>query len=183
MAGEEPLSDVGLINQIYGVVIAGHETTAHLIGSGLVLLLEEPTRWQALREHPEHIPLAIEEILRLRGPVQGFIRTATQEVTVGGVTMPQGTKLLLIYASGSRDESHFPQACDFDMQRQPNHHLAFGHGIHFCVGAPLARLEGRIAFEALTQRFPKMRLLPDQQFVYTFNFATYGHKHVYTRWD
>ena len=182
-AGEDPMSDVDLLNQIYGVVIAGHETTTHLIGSGLVLLLEEPTRWQALYEHPEHIPLAIEEILRLWGPVQGFIRTATQEVTVGGVTMPPGTRLLLLYASGSRDESRFPQACDFEMQRQPNPHLGFGHGIHFCVGAPLARLEGRIAFEILTQRIPKMRLRPNQQFAYGSNFATYGYKHIYTQWD
>ena len=135
-----------------------------------------------LCQHPEHIPLAIEEILRLRGPAQGFIRTATQEVTIGGQTLPAGTQFLLLYASGSRDESHFPHADNFEMQRQPNHHLAFGHGIHFCVGAPLARLEGRIAFEILTQRIPNMRLLPDQQFEYTFNFTTYGYKHLYTQW-
>jgi cytochrome P450 len=182
-AGEEPLSDAILINQINGVVIAGHETTTHLLGSGLVLLLEEPTRWQTLCEHPEFLPQAIEEILRLRGPAQGFIRTATQEVTVGGITMPPGTKLLLLYASGSRDESHFPEAEAFQMQRSPNPHLAFGYGIHFCVGAPLARLQGRIAFEALTERIPTMRLVPDQPFVYTFNLTTYGYKHIYTHWE
>jgi cytochrome P450 len=181
-AGEEPLSDIDLISQLNGVVIAGHETTTHLIGSGLVLLLEEPACWQALCEHPEHIPQALEEILRLRGPAQGFIRIATQDVTVGGVALPQGTKLLLLYASGSRDESHFPEAHTFQMQRQPNLHLAFGHGIHFCVGAPLARLQGRIAFETLTQRIPTMRLVPNQTFVYTFNLTTYGYKHVYTHW-
>jgi cytochrome P450 len=69
------------------------------------------------------------------------------------------------------------------MQRRPNHHLAFGYGIHFCVGAPLARLEGRIAFEALTQRIPNMRLVPDQQFTYGFRLSTYGHKHIYIQWD
>src|SRR5262249_58656040 len=115
--------------------------TTYLIGSGLSLLLEEPTRWQALCEHPERIPQALEEILRLRGPAMGFIRTATRQVTVGGLTMPAGTRFLLIYASGSRDESHFPQADDFEMQREPNRHIAFGHGIQTCVGAPLARLE------------------------------------------
>jgi cytochrome P450 len=182
-AGEEPFTDTDLINQINGVVIAGHETTTHLLGNGLGLLLEEPTRWQTLSKYPEHIPLAIEEILRLRGPAHGFIRTATKQVTVGGQTMPEGTRFFIIYASGSRDESHFPQASDFQMQRQPNHHLAFGHGIHFCVGAPLARLQGRIAFEILTQRIPNMRLLPDQQFVYTFNIIGYGYKHLYTQWD
>ena len=183
MREEDPLSDTELINQISGAVIAGHETTAHLISSGLVLLLEEPTRWQALCEQPDQIPLAIEEILRMRPPALGFMRTTTQEVTVGGVTMPQGTKLLLLYASGNYDESQFPCSGDFEMQRQPNQHLAFGHGVHFCVGAPLARLEGRIAFEALTQRIPNMRLVPDQQFEYGFRYSNYGYKRVYIQWD
>ena len=182
-AGDDPLTDAELINQLTGVVAAGHETTAHLIGNGVVLLLEEPTRWSALREHPEHIPQAIEEILRLRGPVQGMMRTTTQEVTVGGVSMPQGTKLLLLHASGNLDERQFPHACDFEMQRQPNYHIAFGHGVHFCVGAALARLEGRIAFEVLTQRIPNMRLVPDQQFAYTFSLIFYGHKQIYTQWE
>jgi cytochrome P450 len=97
--------------------------------------------------------------------------------------MPEGTRFFLIYASGSRDECHFPQVDDFEMHRRPHPHLAFGYGIHFCVGAPLARLEGRIAFEILTRRIPKMRLVPEQQFVYTFNMTTYGHKHIYTQWD
>jgi cytochrome P450 len=182
-AGEEPLSEADLIRQITGVVIAGHETTTHLIGSGLVMLLEDPARWQALREHPEQIPLAIEEILRLQGPVQGFLRTTTREVVVGGQVMPPGTRLFLIYASGNRDESQFQQADHFEIDRRPNHHLAFGHGVHFCVGASLARLEGRIAFETLTQRIPSMRLLPDQQYTYTFNLTTYGYKSIYIQWD
>lgn len=182
-AGEEPLSDTDLINLINGSVIAGHETTTHLIGSGLVLLLEEPGRWQALREHPDQIPQAIEEILRLRGPVQGFIRTTTQDVTVGGQALPAGTRLLALYASGNRDESRFPQADRFVMDRQPSQHLAFGHGIHFCVGASLARLEGRIALEILTQRLPSMRLLADQQFTFTFNLTTYGYERIYIQWE
>jgi len=180
-AGEEPFTDSTLVNQMTGIVIAGHETTTHLIGSGLVLLLEDPARWQALREHPEQIPQAIEEILRLRGPVQGFIRTTTQEVTVGGKTMPPGTRLFVLHASGNRDESRFPQADRFEIDRRPNH-LAFGHGVHFCVGASLARLEGCIAFEALTQRMPRMRLVPDQQFTYTFNLTTYGYERIYAQW-
>jgi cytochrome P450 len=181
--GQEPLSDADLINQINGLIVAGHETTTHLIGSGLVLLLEEPTRWQTLCEHPEHIPQAIEEILRMRGPIMAVMRLTTQEVTVGGITMPPGTNLLLLYGSANLDESQFPRACDFEIQRRPNHHIAFGYGVHFCAGAPLARLEGRIAFEALTQRIPKMRLLPDQQFAYTYSHLIYGRKQIYIRWD
>ncbi len=183
MREDDPLSDADLINQITSAVIAGHETTTHLIGSGLVLLLEDPLRWQTLCEHPAHIPQAVEEILRMRGPALGFTRTTTQEVTLGGITMPQGTRLLLLYASGNYDESHFPHACDFEMQRRPNHHLAFGYGVHFCAGAPLARLEGRIAFEALTQRIPNMRLVPDQQFEYGFRFSNYGYKRICIQWD
>jgi cytochrome P450 len=181
--GEDPLSDADLINEISTVFNAGYETPAHMIGNGLILLLEEPARWQALCEYPEHIPQALEEILRMRGPVQGFMRTTTREATVGGVTMPPETKLLLLYASGNLDESQFPQACDFEMQRQLNHHLAFGQGVHFCVGSALARLEGRITFEALTQRIPRMRLVPDQRFEYYPLFMNYGHKHISVQWD
>ena len=182
-AGEEPSSDTDLVNQINDLLIAGHETTTHTIGNGLGLLLEESTRWQSLCEHPEHIPSTVEEILRLRSPAMGFMRTTTQEVTVGGITMPPDTNLLLIYASGSRDESRFPQASEFAMLRQPNPHLGFGYGVHSCVGAPLARPEVRIAFEVLTQRIPNMRLLPNQQFEYNFSFVTYGYKQLYIQWD
>ncbi len=181
--GEEPSSDADLMNQIVGVMIAGHGPVTHLIGNGLVLMLEDPTRWQTLCEHPEYIPLVIEEILRLCGPAQGIKRTTTQEVTIGGVTLPQGTKLVLLCASGNRDESHFPQACSFEVQRRPNPHLTLGHGIHFCAGAALARLEGRIAFDALTLHIPKMRLVPDQQFEYDFRLSNSGHKHIYVQWD
>ncbi|WP_165422899.1 cytochrome P450 [Ktedonosporobacter rubrisoli] len=181
--GEEQPSLPELIRQIMGVVVAGHETTTHLIGSGLIVLLEQPERWQELCAHPEYIPVAIEEILRLRGPVQGFFRTTTQQVTVGGQRLPAGTRLFLLYASANRDEERFPQAEHYIGNRQPNHHLAFGHGVHFCVGAPLARLEGRIAFETLTHYFPNLRLVPDQRFFYTFNLTTYGCQQIYLTWN
>lgn len=182
-AGEEPLSDADLINQIFGVMIAAGESVTHLIGSGLVLMLEEPTRWQTLCECPEQIPLVVEEILRLRGAVHGLVRIATQQVTIGGVTIPQGAKLVLLCTSANYEEEQFSQACRFEMQRRPNPHLSFGHGVHFCVGAALARLEGRIAFEVLTQRIPKMRLVPNQQFEYHFRITIYGYKHIYVQWD
>jgi cytochrome P450 len=180
--GEEPPSDADLINQIVGVMIAGHGPVTHLIGNGLVLMLEDPMRWQTLCEHPEYIPLVTEEILRLCGPAKGIKRTTTREVTIGGVTLPQGANLVLLCASGNRDESQFPQACRFEMQRRPNPHLTLGHGIHFCAGAALARLEGRITFEILTQRIPRMRLVPDQQFEYDFRLSNSGHKHIYVQW-
>jgi cytochrome P450 len=182
MPGEEPLSEAELIHSVAGVILAGYETTTNLIGNGLVLLLEEPTRWQALCEHPDRIPLTIEEVLRYQDPVPGFIRTTTKEVTVAGVVMPAGTKLFLLYSSANRDETQFLFADQFDMQRRPNRHLAFGYGGHFCVGAPLGRLEGRIAFETLTQRLPSMRLVPNQELSHVPNLIHYGYHRVEVQW-
>lgn len=180
---QKPLSDAELINTIMGLVVAGHETITRLIGNGLVLLLEEPKRWQRLCEHPEDIPLVIEEIIRYHGPVRGFMRTTTGPATVGGVSMPVGTKLFLLYSSANRDEERFSDADQFQMQRKPNHHLGFGYGVHFCVGAPLARLEGRLMFEALTQRFPDLRLAAHQQLAHNPDLVNYGYQRVEVVWQ
>ncbi|MBV9020747.1 MAG: cytochrome P450 [Ktedonobacteraceae bacterium] len=180
--GEEPLSEAELIHTIAGVILAGYVTTTNLIGNGLVLLLEEPTRWQTLCEHPDLIPSAIEEILRYHDPVPGLTRTTTREVTVGGVVMPAGTKLFLLYSAANRDETQFPLGDQFDMQRKPNRHLAFGYGGHFCVGAPLGRLEGRITFEMLTQRLPGMRLVANQKLSHVPNLIHYGYQSVEVEW-
>jgi cytochrome P450 len=182
MPGEEPLSEAELIHTIAGVIVAGYTTTTNLIGNGLVLLLEEPTRWQTLCEHPDLIPSTVEEILRYQDPVPGLSRTTTREVTVGGVVMPARTKLFLLYSSANRDETQFPFADQFDMQRRPNRHLTFGYGEHFCVGAPLGRLEGRIAFEMLTQRLPGMRLVANQKLSHVPNLIHYGYQRVEVQW-
>src|SRR5207247_420199 len=106
----------------------------------------------------------------------------TREVTVGDVTLPQGTRVLLIFGSANRDEDQFPEAHLFDMQRQPNHHLGFGYGPHFCAGAPLARMEVRIAFEVLTQRIPDMRLKPNQQLARIPVLAFRGYQRLEVEW-
>lgn len=180
--GQRNLSDAELISTIMGLIIAGHETITRLIGNGLVHLLEDPERWRRLCEHPEYIPQVIEEILRYHGLVRGFMRTTTRPTTLAGIPMPEGTKLFLIYGSANRDEEHFPDAEDFQMQRKPNHHLGFGHGVHFCVGAPLARLEGRLMFEALTQRFPGLRLAPQQELAHSPDLINYGYQRVEVVW-
>ncbi len=161
-AGERPFDDTQFANLLTSMVIAGHETTTQLIGNGLALLLEQPERWQTLCAHPERIPQAIEEILRYDAPVHAFFRTTTREVTVGGITFPAETLLMVVFGSANRDETRFPRADQFDMQRSPNRHLAFGYGIHFCIGAPLAREQGQIALETLCQRLPNLRLAPEQ---------------------
>ncbi|HEU5374631.1 MAG TPA: cytochrome P450 [Ktedonobacteraceae bacterium] len=183
LPGQQPLSDAELIATIMGLVAAGHETITRLIGNGLVLLLEEPKRWHRLCEHPEEIPLVIEEILRYHGPVRGFMRTTTRPTILGGLSLPTETKLFLLYSSANRDEERFSGADQFQMQRKPNHHLGFGHGVHFCVGAPLARLEGRLMFEALTQRLPDLRLAAQQQLAHNPDLVNYGYQRVEVVWN
>ncbi|MGO1055339.1 cytochrome P450 family protein [Crossiella sp. CA198] len=138
---------------------AGHETTVNLIGNGAVLLLQRPDVLERLRERPELVPAAVEEFLRLDGPVHpGLIRVATEDSEIGGVPVPAGSLLLLSTSGANRDPRQFADPDRIDLDRPANAHLALGHGIHFCVGARLARLEGEIAFSTLLRRFPKLEL-------------------------
>lgn len=183
MAGEEPLTEAELIITLQGLVLAGHESTTNMIGTGLLLLLGHPTYWQMLRERPDVIPQAVEEILRFDAPIQMFARTTTREVTIDGVTLPEEASLLLIYGSGNRDETTFPDAHEFQPLRTPNHHLAFGHGVHFCVGAALARLEGRVAFETLSQRLPNLRIVPGQELTHIPTLLFRGYERLEVEWE
>jgi cytochrome P450 len=180
--GQEPLTEIELVITLQGLILAGHESTTNMIGSGLLLLLEHPKRWQSLCEHPEHIPTTVEEILRFDAPIQMFARTTTQEVTISGVTLPEDASLLLLYGSGNRDETVFPQAQEFQMQRANNHHLAFGHGVHFCVAAALARLEGKVAFEVLCKRLPQLSLIPEQVLKHIPTLLFRGYERLEVTW-
>ncbi|HEY1349653.1 MAG TPA: cytochrome P450 [Ktedonobacteraceae bacterium] len=181
-AGEEPLTEAELVITLQGLVLAGHESTTNMIGTGLLLMLERGEPWQTLCAHPERIPQAVEEILRYDAPIQMFARTTTREVELNGVCIPQDAALLLLYGSGNRDEAVFPQAQEFQIQRAPNHHLAFGHGVHFCVGAALARLEGRVAFEVLCQRMPTLSLVPGQTLTHIPTLLFRGYEHLEVAW-
>jgi cytochrome P450 len=128
---------------------AGNETTTNLLGNGLVALLQHPDQLQRLQDDPTLIPTAVEEFLRYDSPVQFMGRIAPQDVECGGKRIRRGDLVLPVLAAGNRDPSHFPDPDRLDVAREPNHHLAFGHGHHYCAGAPLARLEGRIAFTSL----------------------------------
>ena len=182
-ADTRPLTMAEMVITLLGVLLAGHETTTNLIGTALYLLLSQPERWQYVCEHPEDIPLAMEEVLRFDSPVQTFYRTALQETQVGGIIIPKGALLLVVYGSANRDEAQFLNPDRFDLHRSPNRHLAFGHGVHFCVGAPLARLEGRIALEVLSQRFPQLRLKPDQSLSHLPNLMFRGFVQLEVEWD
>ncbi|MCX6050335.1 MAG: cytochrome P450 [Chloroflexi bacterium] len=159
------LSEDELLAMAFLLLIAGHETTVNLIASGTLALLQHPDQFDLLRRHPDLIRPAVEELLRFTSPVeQATERYAREEVSLHGVTIPRGALTLAVLASANRDEHIFERPDELDLTRDKNRHLAFGHGIHFCLGAPLARLEGQIAINTLVQRFPNLRLAvaPDQ---------------------
>ncbi|HTZ07816.1 MAG TPA: cytochrome P450, partial [Acidimicrobiales bacterium] len=149
----EQLSDDELGMFLVQLLVAGNETTRDLIASGLVAFADHPGQWERLRDRPDLIPSAVEEMLRWTSPVVSFLRTATRPAVVGGVEVAEGEPVLMLFASANRDEEVFgPSAASFDVGRSPNPHLAFGQGNHFCLGAPLARLEGRVVLEELLGR-------------------------------
>ena len=148
-----------LLGMVFLLLVAGHETTVNLITNGTLALLSNPEQLALWRENPALAESAVEELLRYDGPLMttefSFART---EMTLHGVTIPQGATVLPTLLSANRDEAVFANADRLDLARTPNRHLAFGHGIHYCLGAPLARLEGRIAFNALLERAPHLQL-------------------------
>lgn len=145
---------------VQGLLVAGHETTTHQASNSIRLLLAEPARWRALAENPGLVKAAVEECLRLEGSVVAWRRRATVDVEIGGVTVPAGATVLISLASADRDEAQFPDPDGFRLDRAITRPiLSFGHGLHFCIGAPLARLELTILLEAMLWRFPDLRLL------------------------
>jgi cytochrome P450 len=144
------------------LLVAGHETTVNLLGNGTLALLRQPAELRRLRENPGLIPSAVEELLRYDGPVQRTARVPSEAVTVGGRTIAQGDLVLPFIGAADRDPAQFPDPDVLDIARADNRHIAFGWGIHFCLGAPLARVEGQIAINALLQRLPKLALATDR---------------------
>ena len=152
------LSHLELVVMANLLLVAGHETTVNLIGNGLLALLRHPEQLALLRERPEIIRSAVEELLRWDSPVQLTARVALEPVELGGRPVQPGDLLLALLGSANRDGEQFGDPDRLDLTRDPNPHLAFGRGIHFCLGAPLARLEAQIAIQALVSRFPGLRL-------------------------
>jgi cytochrome P450 len=140
------------------LLVAGHETTINLIDNGMLALLDAPKQRELLLSDLALIPDAVEEFLRFDSPVQGLIRVATSEATVGDTRIQPGEVLLVMIGAANRDPARFPDPDRLDIRRPDNRHLSFGLGIHFCLGAPLARLEAQVAFEALLRRFPTLSL-------------------------
>lgn len=160
--GSRPLNDAEILSILQQLQVAGKETTAHLIGSTMLLFIENPEQLAKVRERPELIGNMTEEALRMESPVRALFRTTTRETTLGGVTLPAKTTLMLIYGAANRDEREFAEAARFDVEREnARNQLAFSAGPHYCIGAALARLEIRVAFEEVLRRMTNFRLDPD----------------------
>lgn len=155
----DSLSEDELLAMVFLLLVAGHETTVNLIGSGTLALLQHPEQLALLRQTPTLTKPAIEELLRYTSPVEiATERFAREPVTIAGTTIPRGGQVLAVLGSANHDERQFSQPEVLDLAREPNRHLALGQGAHYCLGAPLARLEGQIAIDTLLRRAPGLRL-------------------------
>jgi cytochrome P450 len=171
----EALGSDELLAFVVLLLVAGNETITNLIGNGLLALARNPVEYQRLRRDPALIASAVEEMLRYDSPVQMLMRFAQHDTEVGGTRIESGAIVAVMFGAANRDPAQFPEPERFDVARSPNDHLAFGEGIHFCLGAPLARLEARIAFEAILERFATIALVDTSQpLSYRESFVTRG---------
>jgi len=157
--GDERLTQQELLSTIFQLIVAGHDTTTSLIGNSVVALLRHPDQLALLQVEPDRMAAAVEEFLRYDAPVpHSTFRYAAEPVEIGGTTIPAGAQVIISLAAANRDETHYADAEALDIDRPYVRHLAFGHGIHFCLGAALARMEGQLALGGLLERFPQLRL-------------------------
>lgn len=174
----ERLSMDDLISFCILLLLAGHITTTNLLSQTVRCFSEHPDAYALVREHPELIPGAAEEVLRYASPVWRTARTTKADVTIDGVTIPAKSLVFTWLASANRDERQFPEPERFDITRDPNHHVAFGHGIHFCLGAPLSRLEVSIALPMLIKQLPDLHVVADQPMQLYEGSLLFGFKHL-----
>ena len=157
--GQERLTHQELLSTIFQLMVAGHDTTTSLIGNGVVSLLRHPKQLALVRAEPSRIPGALDELLRYDAPVpHSTFRYSLMPLTIGGIAIPASAQVIISLASANRDSRRFAHAEDLDFDRPDARNLAFGHGIHFCLGAALARMEGHVALASLLNRFPQIRL-------------------------
>ena len=161
--GDDSLEDPEIVANCVLFLFGGHETTTNLIGNGMRVLLQHPDELKRLRDDPSLIKPGVEEILRFDGPSKMEVRTLADEVELRGKTLPAGDMVYLVQHAANRDPEAFDQPDRFDVTRDPNNHIGFGFGLHFCLGASVARLEGTIALEALVRRLPNLELGPEPE--------------------
>lgn len=159
--GKQGMGKIDLISTAILLLVAGHETTVNLITNGMLTLLRHPYELERLRADPERAPRVIEELLRYEPPVQFRTRRALGDIEVAGVTIPKGAPIVLLIAAANRDPARFADPDRFDPDRHDNQHFGFGGGLHYCIGAPLARIEAEVALVALCRRLEAPRLIQD----------------------
>jgi cytochrome P450 len=177
----EPLSDIDTVSYYLIIATAGHDTTSAVISGGLHALIDHPDQRERLRANMDLMPLATEEMIRWVTPVKEFMRTAREDTTVRGVDIAAGESVLLSYASSNRDEDVFDDPFRFDVGREPNKHNAFGYGVHFCLGAALARMEVSSFFSELLPRLESIELTGDPEYIATIFVG--GPKHLPIRYS
>ncbi len=160
------------------LLVAGNETTTTLLGNALLAFTDYPEAMEELRARPELLPDAIEEVLRYLSPVKSMYRMALKDTELGGKQIKEGDFITAWIGSADRDEEQFPNADRFDIHRSPNRHLAFGHGIHFCLGAPLARLEAKVALGIMLERLPHIQRVRDIPLQPSSSYILQGVKHL-----
>jgi cytochrome P450 len=184
LQGDQTLTPDEIAALVYGQLTAGHETTTALLSNGLRELLAQRDTWDAICADPARIPVAVEELLRVSAPVFTWKRLTKAPAQIGGVDLPAGTNVLLLLGSANHDDDVFPDPDRIDLERDnASRHLSFGLGIHFCLGAPLARLEGKVVLEELSARLPTLRLVEGQRFDFTANTTFRGPSRVLVAWD
>ncbi|MCU0259772.1 MAG: cytochrome P450 [Ilumatobacteraceae bacterium] len=170
-----PLDMPEMLSIVQQLLVAGNETTTKMLTEMMRLLGEHPDQWDAVRADPDRVDRIVEETLRLSTPTQGMFRIVTRDTELGGVPLPEGSRIVIVFSSANRDESVFPHPDEFDPDRDHvRDHLAFGKGIHYCLGANLSRLEGRIALQELAARIESFRLADDNQYGYFPSFMLRG---------
>jgi len=170
----ERLDEEEIVANLVVTMVGGQETTTNLIGNGVLTLLRHPEHLRRLREDDALIPSAVEELLRFESPSQHTARLAPDDVELGGQALKKGQAVIAVMAAGNRDPERFPDPDRLDLERKDNRHLAFGWAAHFCFGAPLARLEGQIAFRAILRRLDGLALDPAHRLVWRHNLGLRG---------
>jgi cytochrome P450 PksS len=183
-AADDRLTEEELYSMVLLIVVVGHETSVHMIANAVRNLLAQHTLWERLCLEPDLIPQAVEELIRFDGPVERApIRFAACDIDWDGQTIRRGEAVSVVLASAHRDAAAYPLSDDLDLNRAELRHLGFGHGVHYCLGAPLARLQGRIALETLTRRLPTMALaVPMDALRWHSNPILHGVKRLPVRW-